>query len=54
MGYTEDSVREDCVADLDAQKEYLGPLNVNLYFNNEKFDKQAYGEETIKRESSLI
>ena len=31
LGYTEDSVYKDCVADLDKQVEYLGPLNWKVY-----------------------
>ena len=39
LGYTEDFVTPECIADLEKQKEYMGPLDVMLYFNDEEFDQ---------------
>lgn len=36
-GFTGDTIHEECVRDLEAQKEYLGPINFMIYANNEKF-----------------
>lgn len=46
LGFTGDSIADECVADLDAQIKYLGPLNFLLYhteevFHPEKFDTDA-------------
>ena len=38
-GYEGDSVSPECIADLEAQKEYLGPLDFLFYFNDEEFDQ---------------
>ena len=32
---TNDSVYEGCIPDLEAQKQYLGPMYVPMYFNEE-------------------
>ena len=53
-GYTGDYVKEECIADLEKQKEYLGPLDMLIYFNDEEFDQQAFGNEAISRQSQLI
>ena len=37
-GYTEDFVAEECIADLDQQKAYLGPLHFAVYVNYQRFD----------------
>ena len=37
-GYTGDSVSNECIADYNAQKEYLGNFEVVTYYNNEIFD----------------
>lgn len=34
MGYEGDFIRDDCVADLEKQIEYLGPLDLSIYFNS--------------------
>ena len=53
-GYTEDSVSDECIADAQQQQAYLGPLDFQLYFNNESFDQQSFGDESIERKSELI
>ena len=35
FGYTEDSIHPECVADLNEQLEYLGPLNLKVYHTQE-------------------
>ena len=37
-GYTGDSIHDECVRDLKAQLEYLGPLEVIMYINDENYD----------------
>ena len=37
-GYTEDYVRDECIQDLEKQKEYLGPLQFVMMVNYERFD----------------
>ena len=54
LGYTEDKVHQECVPDLAAQKAYLGPLEVVMYFNSEIFVSENYGSETIMRQSKMI
>ena len=54
MGYTGDSVHEECIDDLEAQKEYLGPLKVAMYYNDEIFVPEEYGEDSIKRTSKIL
>ena len=34
----DDAVSSECVSDLAKQKEYLGPLNLILFYNQEVFD----------------
>ena len=34
MGYTGDSISKECVADQEKQQEYLGKLQVFMYFND--------------------
>ena len=37
LGFTGDVVADECVADFEAQIEYLGSLRVNLFYNDEDF-----------------
>ena len=53
LGHSEDTVHEECVKDLAAQQEYLGPLEVILYYNDESFDQEYYGNKSIKRTSKI-
>lgn len=54
LGYTGDSIAPECVADLDAQLEYLGPIDVMLYHTEEHFQYDNYGEEAIVKKSYLF
>jgi len=37
LGGVDDRIPEDCVANLDEQIEYLGPLNLIIYYNQQSF-----------------
>ena len=54
MGYTGDSVADECVANLKEQIDYLGSLDLLLYFNDEQYDVNEYGDQAIRRESKII
>ena len=54
LGYTEDFISDECIADLQAQKDYLGPLDVVLYYNDEDFDQQEFGDKSILRQSRIM
>ena len=51
--YTGDSVSDECIWDLEKQQEYLGPLEVIMYFNEESYEQNEFGEKRIKRESII-
>ena len=48
-----DSVSDECIADLEKQKEFMGPLEVMILINNEKLNLFEYGDDSIKREALL-
>ena len=45
-GY-EDTIADECVADLDAQIDYLGPLDVMLYVTEDVLMQSEYNEDSI-------
>ena len=53
LGYTGDSVAPECIADLEQQIEYLGPLNILLYYTEGFFKQRNYGSESIAFESTM-
>ena len=53
LGYEGDSVHPECIADLAKQTEYLGPLNMMLYYSEDKLRGRKYGDESTSRESTL-
>ena len=53
-GYTKDFVSDECIDNLEAQMKYLGPLNFLIYFNDEEFDQQGFGDESIYRSSKMM
>ena len=53
LGYQGDSVHPECVADLEKQKEYLGPLDILIYHTEGVFKPGQYGIESIIKESNL-
>ena len=54
LGYTEDKVYPFCKWNKNDQIEYLGPVKVIMYVNDEKYEPTEYGEDAILRESILI
>ena len=43
LGYENDSVHEECVPDLKAQQQYLGPMLVPMLFNEEVLITDSFG-----------
>ena len=55
MGHTNDTaVSDQCITDLEAQKEYLGSVRVMLYFNDQKLVTDNFGADSIKNTSKII
>ena len=52
-GVVGDTVSAECIADLEAQKEYLGPLEVLILSNNETLNLLGYDDEMFEREAKL-
>ena len=48
-----DTVSDECIANVDEQKEFMGPLEVMILINNEKLNLFEYGDDSIKREALL-
>ncbi len=54
-GSTQDQIISDeCNHSLEAQQAFLTQPAIQFYFNQEKFNDQSYGEESIIGESELI
>ena len=53
LGFDRDSIDKDCNADLNAQIEYLGPLDFLLYHTEEVFQPNEFNKNAIKRQSVL-
>ena len=54
LGYTEDRVSPKCNWARADQIKYLGPLNVIMYVNDEKYVASKFGKDAVLRESILI
>ena len=55
MGHTNDTIVDDqCITDLEAQKEYLGSVRVMLYFNDQTLVTDKFGAESIENNSKII
>lgn len=54
LGYTGDSVSEDCIADLETQQNFLGSIEFLLYINQSTFDQQGFNEDTIIKKSIIL
>ncbi len=52
-GYTGDAIHPECIGNLEAQMEYLGPLSFVTYHTRERFDQEGFGEESIKKQSFI-
>ena len=44
MGYTGDSIHPECIGDLQEQINYIGSLDLLIYFNDEKLETNKYGD----------
>ena len=53
FGATDERIAPDCVNDLDEQIKYLGPMNMLVYFNQESFMQDEYGNARIGRFSTI-
>ena len=53
IGPTNDTVREDCVADKQTQVDYLGNMQIIYYIDEEFFQLQDY-ENSIERRSRFF
>ena len=47
-------IHPECIADLEAQKAYLGAINWKIYHTQESFNPNGYGDETISKKSYLF
>ena len=54
LGFTADTISNECIHDLQAQRDYLQSLRVSLFVNDEKFEPEQYGEASIKKYSKVI
>ena len=53
LGYKGDTIHPDCIADLDKQIEYLGPLDFVLYHTEEVFVPNKYDKDSIRKQSVM-
>ena len=49
-----DKPTPECIPDLRKQLDYIGPLDVVIYMNSERFDQQNFGESSIVKESVIL
>lgn len=54
LGYKDDSIHPECVADLEKQIEYLGPLDFMLYHTEQVFVHGEYDEKSVRFQSTLL
>ena len=52
-GYEDDSVQPECIPELDKQIEYLGSINILLYYSQDILLARNYGETSFNRFSTL-
>ena len=53
LGGTEDRIPDDCNYDKDALIEYLGSIQMMMYYNQGQFVRDAFGDESISHSSTL-
>ena len=53
LGYKDDKIHPECVADLEKQIEYLGPLDFVLYHTEEVFVPNGFDEHSIRSQSVI-
>lgn len=49
-----DTVAPECIPDQQQQLEYMGPLDVVIYMNSERFEQNNYDEESIVKEAVIL
>mmetsp|Transcript_33065 Transcript_33065/g.40951 ORF Transcript_33065/g.40951 Transcript_33065/m.40951 type:complete len:129 (-) Transcript_33065:1180-1566(-) len=53
LGADDDRISTQCVENLDEQIKHLGPMNMLIYYNNESFKQDEFGEMRITRQSTI-
>ena len=53
-GLDEIDASKQCIQDESKQKDYLGPLDLHLYLNQETFDKTSYDSDSITLKSKIV
>lgn len=48
-----EEISDDCIADLEKQIEYLGPISLMTFANFERFDDFKFDNQAITRESKF-
>ena len=54
MGPTEDFQRDDCVADLEKQAEYLGNMVVKIYIQQGIFNREEFDDNVIEHSAQFF
>jgi len=58
MNLSKYNVNEDfdpeCIADKKAQQDHLGSLWIHALVNDEEFDSEKYGDDSVKRQSRIV
>ena len=49
IGITEDMISDKCIRDQKEQQKYLGSPWIHALVNDEDFDSEKFGDESIKR-----
>ena len=53
LGGQSDNISKECIPDLEQQIKYLGPMNMQVYYNTQRFDQNEYGEAEINKTSTF-
>lgn len=53
VGGTTWGIPDDCNWDQQASIDYIGDMNIAIYYNNAYFDSKMYGSEAIVRNSII-
>ena len=54
LGYEGDTIKDECIADLNAQLKYLGSYKVYTYASQNDFDQKKFGDESIRKYSRFL
>ena len=52
LGWDADSIPDECIADQQAQIEWMGPINIVAFISHGVFDPRGYGEEAVKLQTN--